>query len=338
MRVLITGGAGLVGTPISEKFVAQGWDVRVIGIDPSCNLAGVTYIQCDILDYDSLLPLVAGCDAIVHLAAIPHTMSHPNANIFDVNVAGAYNVFEAAACAGVKRVAQASSINALGGYWGCDDRQFDYFPLDEAHPTHTTDVYSLSKQLVEEIAAYYWRRAAISSASFRLPAVWSDEMIQARGLRDNLAMKRRALDAYRQLPKDEQGRQLDTARQQVLNLRARHILEYESTRSGLFDRDAPEHDWLFASYFFDRYNYWTFIHTDDSTQAFERAITVDYEGAHALFVNSDRNSLNYDSEALLSIFFQDVRSRSKPIHGADTLVSFDRARDLLGYEPTVSQV
>ena len=157
-------------------------------------------------------------------------------------------------------------------------------------------------------------------------------------MRDKLAMNSRALDDFRQLPKDEQGRQLDKARQQVLNLRARHILEYESTRLGTFDRDAPEHDWLFATYFFDRFNYWTFIHTDDSTQAFERAITGDFEGAHALFVNSDRNSLNYDSEALLTIFFQDARSRSKPIHGADTLVSFDRARDLLGFEPTVSQV
>lgn len=335
MRVLITGGAGHVGTPITKRFVARGWDVRVIGVDATCDLKGVKYSQTDILDYEALHDHVEGCDAIVHLAAIPSTVSHPNHALFEINVAGTYNVFEAAERAGVKRIAQASSINALGGYWGCDDRQFAYFPLDEAHPLHTTDAYSFSKQLVEQIAAYYWRRAGISSVSFRLPAVWSDDLIEKRQLRRHLQAKRDALIAFQQLPEDEQREQLALAREETLKLRARHVMEYEAAQSGIFDRDAPNQDPLFSAYFFDRYNYWTFIHTDDSTQAFERAVTADYEGAHPLFVNSDRNYLDYDSEALLSIFFPDVRVRSKAIAGAQTLVSFDRARDLLGYEPTV---
>ena len=187
MRVLITGGAGLVGSPICRRFVSIGWDVRVIGLEPDCDLSGVTYAHCDIRDFDALAAHVAGCDAIAHLAAIPSTRTHPNHALFDINVAGTYNVFEAAARAGVKRIAQASSINALGGYWGCDDRQFDYFPLDEDHPTHTTDAYSFSKQLVEDIAAYFWRRAGISSVSFRLPAVWTRRHYQrGRNLRDEL--------------------------------------------------------------------------------------------------------------------------------------------------------
>jgi len=338
MRVLITGGAGHVGSPISERFVARGWDVRVIGVDPTCDLKGVKYAQCDILDYQALRGHVHGCDAIVHLAAIPSTISHPNHALFEINVAGTYNVFEAAARAGVKRIAQASSINALGGYWGCDDRQFDYFPLDEAHPPHTTDAYSLSKQMVEQIAAYYWRRSGISSVSFRLPAVWSEALIEKRQLREDLQEKRDALVAFQQLPEDEQRRQLAIAREEALKLRARHVMEYEAAQSGDFDRKAPKDNWLFSSYFFDRFNYWTFIHTDDSTQAFERAITGDYVGAHPLFVNSDRNYLDYDSEALLSIFFPDVRPRSKAIASAQTLVSYDRARDLLGYEATVHAV
>ena len=155
MRVLITGGAGLVGSPISQRFVSLGWDVRVIGIDADCPIAGVDYRQCDIMDVAALSRQVEGCDAIIHLAAIPSTRTHPNETVFNVNVAGAYNVFEAAARAGVKRIAQASSINAVGGYWGCDDRRYDCFPFDEEMPLFTTDVYSFSKQMVEEIAAYY---------------------------------------------------------------------------------------------------------------------------------------------------------------------------------------
>lgn len=338
MRVLITGGAGHVGTPVTNRFAANGWDVRVIGVDADCDLDSVAYAQCDILDTDALQRHVEGCDAIVHLAAVPSTLSHPNHKLFNINVSGTYIVFEAAERAGVKRIAQASSINAFGGYWGCDDRQFEYFPLDEAHPTHTTDAYSLSKQLVEEIAAYYWRRAGISSVSFRLPAVWSDALIQERQLRQHLQAKREALDAFRKLPKADQRTEVAIVREATLSLRAEHIMEYDAAQSGRFDREAPKDNWLFDSYFFDRFNYWTFIHTDDSTQAFERAVTADFGGAHALFVNSDRNYLAYDSEALLSIFFPGVQVRSKAITDDQALVSFDRARDLLGYEPTVHVV
>ena len=338
MRLLITGGAGHVGSPISLKFAANGWDVRVIGIDPDCALPGVSYTQCDILDYEALRAQVDGCDAIVHLAAIPSTRTHPNATLFDINVAGTFNVFEAAACAGVKRIAQASSINALGGYWGCDDRQFEYFPLDEAHPLHTTDAYSFSKQLVEEIAAYYWRRSGISSVSFRLPAVWSDGLIQERGLRESLAKRRRQLDDFRRLPSSVRQARLVAARERALALRARRIMEFDAIQSGAFDAEMAGDDRLFDSYFFDRFNYWTFIHTDDSTAAFERAVTADYEGAHALFVNSDRNYLAYDSEALLSLFFPDVRGRQRNLAGAESLVSIERARRLLGFEPRLRSI
>ena len=123
-------------------------------------------------------------------------------------------------------------------------------------------------------------------------------------------------------------------RAQALDLRARRIQEYEAIQAGEFDRDAIE-DWLLSVYFFDRYNYWAFIHTDDSTQAFEKALTADFQGAHALFVNSDLNYWNYESERLLSVFFPDVSRRAKAIHGAEALVSIDRVRALIGFEPTV---
>ena len=64
MRILITGGTGLVGTPISERFVSLGWDVRVIGAEAEFALPGVEYAQCDIRDVDSLAEQVAGCDAM----------------------------------------------------------------------------------------------------------------------------------------------------------------------------------------------------------------------------------------------------------------------------------
>ena len=338
MRILITGGAGLVGTPISERFLQLGWDVRVIGVDLDCPISGVDYRVCDIRDAAALEKPVEGCDAIVHLAAIPSTRTHPNPELFHINVAGTYNVFEAAARAGIKRIVQASSINTIGGYWGCDDRRYDYFPLDEAHPLHTTDAYSFSKQLVEEIAAYYWRRAGISSVSFRLPAVWSEALIQERKLRENLADRRRQLDDFLRLPAAERRERLAAAQTKVLSLRARHVMEYDAIQRGDFEREARDQDWLFHACFFDRLNFWTFIHTDDSTQAFVKAIRADYTGAHPLFANSDQNTLAYDTETLLSLFFPEVTRRAKPLPGDESPVSIERARRLLGFEPTIRSI
>ena len=338
MRILITGGSGLVGAPISERFVSLGWDARVIGAESECALSGVDYAQCDIRDVDALAGHAAGRDAIVHLAAIPSTRTHPNETLFDINVTGTYNVFEAASRAGIKRVVQASSINAIGGFWGNDDRQYAYFPLDEELPLHTTDAYSLSKQLVEEIAAYYWRRDGISSVSFRLPAVWNDAAIESRNLRENLRARVQQLDEFRSLPLERQQARLGLAREQALALRARHVMEYESLQRGDFEREAPKDDWVFDAWFYDRFNFWTFIHTDDSTQAFEKAVLADYQGAHPLFVNSDQNSLAYDTETLLSLFYPRVTRRSKALAGAESPVNIARARELIGFEPRVRTI
>ncbi|MDE2747658.1 MAG: NAD(P)-dependent oxidoreductase [Chloroflexota bacterium] len=335
MRIVVTGGAGLVGKPVCEQFLHNGWDVHVIDAAPDPGIAGLSYAQCDILDFAALLKQIEGCDAIAHLAAIPSTLTHPNSTLFKINVAGTFNVFEAAERAGVRRIAQASSVNAFGGYWGCDDRQYDYFPLDEDHPLHTTDAYSFSKQMVEEIANYFHRRSGIDSVSFRFPAVWSDAVIEARQLRQSLSEQREQLDAFRQISPARQRARLADARARALKSRARRVQEYDSAAD--FDRDALD-DWLLRAYFFDRFNYWAFIHTMDSTQAFEKALTADYQGAHALFVNSDLNCLNYDSEALLSIFFPDVSRRSKALRGAEALVNIERARQLIGFKPTVHSI
>ena len=120
-----------------------------------------------------------------------------------------------------------------------------------------------------------------------------------------------------------------------MQLRARHVMEYEAVQRGDLERESPADDWLFYAWFYDRFNFWTFIHTADSTQAFEKAILADCQGAHPLFVNSDRNSLDYDTETLLSLFYPEVKRRARPINGAESPVSIDRARQLIGFEPTL---
>ena len=166
MRILVTGGAGRVGNTVVSRLVQQGYDVHVIDSKPEATLEGATYAQCDIMDYDSVREQMRGCDKVVHLAAIPSPIPVPGHEVFRIDVAGTFNVFEAAAAEGIKRIAQASSINALGCAWNIGEMDIRYFPVDEEHPTSTNDPYSFSKQMVEDIADYYWRRDGISSVSF----------------------------------------------------------------------------------------------------------------------------------------------------------------------------
>jgi UDP-glucose 4-epimerase len=83
-------------------------------------------------------------------------------------VVGSYNALSAAAQLGINRVCQASSVNATGASFSRWPR-YDYFPLDEQHPSYNEDPYSLSKWICEQQGDSFARRyeqMVISSLRF----------------------------------------------------------------------------------------------------------------------------------------------------------------------------
>jgi len=146
MKIAVTGGSGRVGRGVVELALAQGH--QVVNID-RVSPAGVTdqpnltHIQADITDYDALVNAFRGCDAVIHLAAIPAPGHLPDHVVHNNNVTGSYNALRAAVEVGVQRICQASSVNAIGLAYSRWPR-FDYFPLDEQHPTYCEDPYALS--------------------------------------------------------------------------------------------------------------------------------------------------------------------------------------------------
>lgn len=336
MKVLITGGTGLVGTTVTARLIDRGWDVRVIGLDSAYDLPGGEYVECDIMDYARLREQMRGCGAVIHLAAFAGPTLAPGHEILRVNVAGTFNVFEAAAAASVRRVVQASSINAFGCAWNVTDFSPRYFPIDEAHPKFTTDPYSFSKQMGEEIGDYYWRREGISGVALRMPWVYSSAQFDREDYQLNLARIRVRIDELRALPAAERLAQLADARAQALDFRRRRQLEFTAAVAGESFSVAPS-DSLFHIYNFDRFNLWAYLDKRDAARAFELAVTAEYEGSHALFVNDTQNWLGYDTEALVELFFPDVSHWKTDITGIETLVSIDRARTLIGFEPEHSR-
>ncbi len=180
MRLAVTGGSGRIGRTIVSLAIAQ--DHRVVSIDrvaPPAEQAAndaVEFVEADLIDYASFERAIKGCDALIHMAAIPSPRGFPDHLVHNNNVVSSYNALSAAAHLGITRVCQASSINATGASYSRWPR-YDYFPLDEQHPTYNEDAYSLSKWVCEQQADSFARlHQTMIIASLRFHGVAPDRV------------------------------------------------------------------------------------------------------------------------------------------------------------------
>lgn len=335
MKVLITGGTGYIGKATTERFLRHGWEVRVVDLAPTGEFAGAEVVQCDLLNYRELRKQTHGCQAVVHLAAIRGPQLAPGHQIFETNVAGTFNVFEAAAAEGIHRVVQASSINALGCAYNLTDITPHYLPIDEEHPMLTSDPYSYSKELVEDIGRYFWRRDGISSVALRFPAVYDIGHLQTEQYRQYRQKSRALLDELLALPSGERLARLAAAKERVLEWRKQRPLEFRDQPPERLDRNSGD-DLLWFVYGLDRFNFWASVDVRDAAQSCEEGVIATYEGAHALFINDSHNSLGYEAKVLAHLFFPEVSQLRTQLLGSAALVSIDKARRLIGFEPEYS--
>lgn len=159
MKIAVSGGNGRVGHAIVTMALAEGHEVVNIDQTPAANTTqpSLSFIQTDLTDYDAFVGAIRSCDALIHMAAIPAPGHHPDHQVHNNNVVTSYNALRAAVEVGITRVCQASSVNATGLAYSRWPR-FDYFPLDEQHPTYNEDPYSLSKWICEEQGNSFARR------------------------------------------------------------------------------------------------------------------------------------------------------------------------------------
>jgi len=160
-RVLVTGGSGRLGRFVVDELAGR-CAVAVLDLKPPAQ--DVVYHQADILDRAAVSRAVAGQEAIVHLAGYDDGDAPDEAAYIGTNVDGAWNVFEAAAAAGVRQIVVAASTAALG-LGRCHPP--DYLPVDEAHPLRPRDAYGLSKQVIETTARYFASRGRFRAVCLR---------------------------------------------------------------------------------------------------------------------------------------------------------------------------
>jgi UDP-glucose 4-epimerase len=120
MKVLITGGAGFIGSHLAELLQDRA-DVRVLDslrTGKRSNLDGIRheFLEGSVTDKEAVARAIAGCDYVFHLAAlvsVPESMSRFEECVA-INVLGHHNVLDAAARAGVKKLVFASSAAVYG--------------------------------------------------------------------------------------------------------------------------------------------------------------------------------------------------------------------------------
>jgi CDP-glucose 4,6-dehydratase len=182
MTVLVTGAHGFVASHLVAALLARGEDVRVLDRpDPriadlggprrsALDLLGlrdeVALAEGDLRDTEAVAAAVAGCDTVFHLAAqtIVGVARESPAETFEVNVRGAWNVFEACREHGAERVVFASSDKAYGTSSELPYRED--FPLRAAYP------YDASKAAADIIARSYAQAYAVPLAVTRFANIY----------------------------------------------------------------------------------------------------------------------------------------------------------------------
>src|SRR2546430_4754437 len=118
MKVLLTGGSGNLGQTLVPRLLNKGITAVMLDLRAPPNLKkGTVFIQGSILDRPKLTEIVSGWDCIGHIAAwhgIHETRGEKNSyDVFDLNVRGTFEVFEAAISIGVNKII---FISTTSGY------------------------------------------------------------------------------------------------------------------------------------------------------------------------------------------------------------------------------
>jgi len=175
-KVVITGGAGFIGSQLVDELLEENVRNIVIYDDFSSGFKGniehmkgkreVSIIEGDILNFKLLSEVMRDIDIVFHLAAmleIPKILEDPVTDL-NVNALGTLNVLRAAYQNGVEKIIYASSAGCYG--------QCRYLPIDESHPLRPQWPYGVSKLAGEKYCIMFHELYGLSVVALRYGIVY----------------------------------------------------------------------------------------------------------------------------------------------------------------------
>ncbi len=167
MKILVTGGAGYIGSVVTEQLVEQGHEVTVLDNLQHGHRAAVhpaaAFVQVDLLDAGALTALLSRdpADAVVHLAAealIDESIRDPG-RFYRANACGGLNLLEAMSAAGIRRLVFSSTAAVYG--------EPEALPMIEDAPCRPVNSYGESKLAFERMLPWYARAYGLRHVSLR---------------------------------------------------------------------------------------------------------------------------------------------------------------------------
>ena len=260
-----------MGPYVVEHFMEQGYEVLSVDMVKPAK-ANVNHMAVNLMNLGECYGVLAGADAVVHLAAIPVAYSHPNEVTFQNNVMSTYNILEAAAGLGIRKAVIASSESSYGIVFSKHNLEPKYVPIDEEHPQLPEDCYGLSKIVNEKTADTINRRCGMQIVSFRIGNVITPEM-------------------YKNFPDF------------IHNPEKRRVIA------------------------------WSYIDARDIASACRLAVEADGLGSVAINLAADNTSMDMKNSELMKAEFPKVTDIRVPLDNYNTLLSNEKAKKLLGWQP-----
>jgi UDP-glucose 4-epimerase len=165
VRVVVTGGCGFIGSRIVHRLAARGDEVRVVDV-AGRPLECATVYPVSVLDARELEPVLAGADAVMHMAGYVREQMRrdPDAGAH-LQIEGTRNVLEASSRTGVKRVILASSFYVYQGISGAADEET---PIDGG----LLEPFALAKFASEQLCREYAARGAVTYTVLRIGSAY----------------------------------------------------------------------------------------------------------------------------------------------------------------------
>ena len=171
MKMLITGGAGFIGSHLCDKYTKDGHTVLCLDNFMSGNLMNIRHlldcrnfklIKGDIRDFGLLQKIMRGVDVVFHLAAQVHVdRSYIEPQLtYEVNVIGTQNILEVARLYDAKQIIYASTSEVYGSA--------QYVPIDEQHPLNAPHPYGASKIAADRMCHAYIQTYGMNIPILRL--------------------------------------------------------------------------------------------------------------------------------------------------------------------------
>lgn len=147
-KILVTGGAGFIGSAMVKHLVNEGHEVIAYDL-VECDIKGATSHTGSILDPNELGIAIRGCDYAVHLAAMlgVKRTEMKRLSCLNINIQGTYNVLENCVKENVKKILFSSSSEVYG--------EQTQIPITEENPTIPKSIYAVTKLVAEEYLKAY---------------------------------------------------------------------------------------------------------------------------------------------------------------------------------------